>query len=95
MLRCSGATARFSKKCTSTIIQQVEELKSLVNEFSQFARLPAARLTMQDLNEIVQESLFLFQEGHREIRFEFRRGEIPALELDRDLYEARPDEPAG
>jgi two-component system nitrogen regulation sensor histidine kinase NtrY len=72
-------------KCTSTIIQQVEELKTLVNEFSQFARLPSARLTTQNLNEIVQEALFLFQEGHKEIRFEFRRGELPPLEVDRDL----------
>ena len=80
-----GGDGANLEKCTSTIIQQVEELKSLVNEFSQFARLPAARLTMQDLNDIVQESLFLFQEGHREIRFEFRRGEIPALGTDRDL----------
>jgi two-component system nitrogen regulation sensor histidine kinase NtrY len=82
MLEGDGA---ILDKCTSTIIQQVEELKSLVNEFSQFARLPAARLTTQNLNEIVQEALFLFQEGHKEIRFEFRRGEVPPLELDRDL----------
>ncbi|MBI2347234.1 MAG: PAS domain-containing protein, partial [Deltaproteobacteria bacterium] len=40
-------------KCTSTIIKQVEELKNLVNEFSQFARLPAAELAPNDLNEIV------------------------------------------
>jgi two-component system, NtrC family, nitrogen regulation sensor histidine kinase NtrY len=71
-------------KCTSTIIQQVDELKNLVNEFSQFARLPSARLTTNDLNEIVQDALFLFKEGHHPIRFEFRNGEIPALELDRE-----------
>ena len=29
-------------ECTRTIIQQVEELKALVNEFSTFARMPAA-----------------------------------------------------
>jgi len=72
-------------KCTSTIIQQVDELKNLVNEFSQFARLPSARLATHDLNEIIQEALFLFQEGHKEIHFDFHRGEIPPLELDREL----------
>ena len=71
-------------KCTGTIIQQVEDLKNLVNEFSQFARLPAAELTANDLNEIVKEALFLFNEGHKGIRFDFRQGDIPALELDRD-----------
>ncbi|MBI2209744.1 MAG: PAS domain-containing protein [Deltaproteobacteria bacterium] len=71
-------------KCTSTIIKQVEELKNLVNEFSQFARLPAAELAPNDLNEIVKEALFLFKEGHRGIDFQFYSGEIPSLELDRD-----------
>jgi two-component system nitrogen regulation sensor histidine kinase NtrY len=71
-------------KCTSTIIQQVNELKNLVNEFSHFARLPSAHLTTNDLNEIVQEALFLFKEGHNHIHFLFHNGEIPPLELDRE-----------
>ena len=71
-------------KCTTTIIQQVVELKNLVNEFSQFARLPAAQPAPNDLNEIVQEALFLFKEGHNYIRFEFRQEVLPALELDRE-----------
>jgi two-component system, NtrC family, nitrogen regulation sensor histidine kinase NtrY len=71
-------------KCTATIIRQVEELKNLVNEFAQFARLPAAELVVSDLNEIVREALFLYQEGHHDIRFEFRPGVIPPLELDRN-----------
>jgi two-component system nitrogen regulation sensor histidine kinase NtrY len=71
-------------KCTTTIIRQVEELKNLVNEFAQFARLPAAELARNDLNEVVGEALFLYQEGHRDIHFEFRPGVIPALELDRN-----------
>jgi two-component system nitrogen regulation sensor histidine kinase NtrY len=71
-------------KCTSTIIQQVDELKNLVNEFSHFARLPSAHLTRNDLNGIVQEALFLFKEGHNDIHFQFRNEEIPPLELDRE-----------
>ena len=71
-------------KCTTTIIQQVDELKNLVNEFSQFARLPSAKLMSQDLNEIVSDALVLFAEGHNGIQFQFRGGVIPPLELDRD-----------
>ena len=71
-------------KCTTTIIQQVDELKNLVNEFSHFARLPAAQLTRNNLNEVVQEALFLFKEGHDKIRFQFRNEDIPPLELDRE-----------
>jgi len=79
-----GGDGGILDKCTTTIIQQVEELKSLVNEFSQFARLPAAKLATQDLNEIVSESLFLFNEGHKGIEFNFRPGVIPTLDLDRE-----------
>jgi two-component system nitrogen regulation sensor histidine kinase NtrY len=71
-------------KCTTTIIQQVDELKNLVNEFSQFARLPSARLTSADLNAIVNEALVLFKEAHPEIQFQFRGSVIPLLDLDRE-----------
>ncbi|MSP36873.1 MAG: PAS domain S-box protein [Deltaproteobacteria bacterium] len=71
-------------KCTTTIIQQVDELKNLVNEFSQFARLPSAQLLSNDLNEVVNEALFLFKEGHNGIDFEFRGGVIPPVEIDRE-----------
>ncbi len=72
-------------KCTSTIIRQVDELKTLVNEFSNFARLPTAQLAADDLNEVVREALFLFKEGHREVEFDFsEQASIPSVELDRE-----------
>ena len=71
-------------KCTTTIIQQVDELKNLVNEFSQFARLPSAQPMPNDLNEIVNEALVLFKEGHQGIEFQFCPGDLPPVELDRD-----------
>ncbi len=72
-------------KCTSTIIRQVEELKTLVNEFSNFARLPTAKLGPDDLNDVVREALFLFKEGHREVEFDLsEQGPIPLVELDRE-----------
>jgi len=72
-------------ECTRTIIQQVDELKALVNEFSTFARMPASAHTPQDLNRLVEEALVLFREGHREISFTFDPGpELPELEMDRE-----------
>ncbi len=72
-------------ECTRTIIQQVEELKTLVNEFSTFARMPAGEHTAQDLNTLVEEALVLFREGHREIDFVFEpEADLPILELDRE-----------
>ena len=57
MLEGDGA---ILDKCTSTIIQQVVELKNLVNEFAQFARLPSARLAPSDLIRLIGEALVLF-----------------------------------
>ncbi len=72
-------------KCTSTIIRQVDELKTLVNEFSNFARLPTAQLVADDLNEVVREALFLFKEGHRDVEFDFSEdASVPPVELDRE-----------
>jgi two-component system nitrogen regulation sensor histidine kinase NtrY len=72
-------------ECTRTIIGQVEELKRLVNEFSMFARLPAAELAPHDLNAVVDDALVLFRQGHPEITFDFRAGEdLPPVEIDRE-----------
>ena len=71
-------------ECTRTIIKQVEELKGMVNEFSNFARMPASQPTPNHLNEIIQETLILFQEAHKEVRFEFIPQDLPVLSIDRD-----------
>lgn len=72
-------------ECTGMIIKQVEELKSLVNEFSNFARMPASNPTPNSLNEVVAEALVLFQEGHREIDFSFLSDPgLPTFNLDRE-----------
>ena len=71
-------------ECTRTIVKQVEELKGMVNEFSNFARMPACQPTPNRLNEIIQETLVLFQGVQRPIRFEFIPDELPVLNVDRD-----------
>lgn len=51
---------RIIKECTSTIIREVESVKNLVNEFSSFARFPAAQPVRCDLNELVEAALAVF-----------------------------------
>ena len=76
-------TAVFDE-CTRTIVNQVEELKGMVNEFSNFARMPALQPTPSRLNEIIQETLILFQGVKKQVHFEFIPDELPVLNLDRD-----------
>ena len=72
-------------ECTRTIVQQVEELKALVDEFSNFARMPSAPHVPQNLNRLVDEALVLFREGHRDVDFVFAPSDdVPVLDLDRE-----------
>ena len=64
--RSSGPPARMEleslvAECAGLIEREVHTLESLVDEFSQFARFPAARLAPSDLNAIVSSALALFQ----------------------------------
>jgi len=73
------------EECTRTIVRQVEELKTLVNEFATFARLPSGEHTPENLNNVVDEAMVLFKEGHRDIRFSFDADlSLPLLPLDRE-----------
>lgn len=56
-------------QCTSTIITQVDELKRLVSEFSQFARMPKVQKSPENLEKLTRQTLFLYQEGHKNIAF--------------------------
>ena len=72
-------------ECTEMIIKSVDELKTLVNEFSNFARMPAIQPEPNDLNAIIREALTLYQEGHRGVTFGFMPdSSLPVLKIDRD-----------
>ncbi|MCR4288483.1 MAG: ATP-binding protein, partial [Deltaproteobacteria bacterium] len=72
-------------ECTNTIIREVDELKTLVNEFSNFARMPASNPSPCSLNEIVLETVAMYKTGHRAITFEASTDErLPVLHIDRD-----------
>jgi len=72
-------------ECTKTIVREAGGLKNMVNEFSNFARMPAANPVPSDLNDIVRETVVLYQEAHKDIQFDFQSGmDLPILDLDRD-----------
>jgi two-component system nitrogen regulation sensor histidine kinase NtrY len=78
-----GEDGGVFRECTKTIIDQVEVLKNLVNEFSRYARLPVTNLALHDLNGVIRDSVILFQDARKEIVFDFQQGaDIPKLMLD-------------
>ncbi len=69
--------------CTQTIINQVEELKRLVSEFSSFARMPVVQKTPNDLVEMVREILVFYEESHSYITFRhITEQDIPRFNFD-------------
>jgi len=78
-----GEEGSVFRECTQTIIDQVEVLKNLVNEFSRYARMPITSPATNDLNAVVAEAVLLFQDAHKEIVFEFKPAEgLPKFDLD-------------
>jgi nitrogen fixation/metabolism regulation signal transduction histidine kinase len=49
------------EKSVKTIVDQVDAMKRLVNEFRDYARLPAAELKPVDLNNLVQDIVHLYE----------------------------------
>ena len=54
------ATRALVEECTSTIVGEVESLKALVDEFAQFARMPAPRAVPANLNAVLTDTLALY-----------------------------------
>ena len=55
------ADSEMLKRATGTIITQVDAMKTMVNEFSEYARAPVLNLIHLDLNKLVQDVLELYQ----------------------------------
>ncbi len=73
------------EECTGMIIKQTDDLKNLVNEFSQFARLPQAKLVTGSINKIIDESLKIFRQSHPEVQFQvIGDRETPEFKFDPD-----------
>lgn len=59
--RLDDAGAEMLGRATQTIIAQVQAMKRMVNDFSDYARLPAPDLSAVDLNALVSEVLGLYE----------------------------------
>jgi len=67
---------------TRTVLDEVQRLKKIVGEFSQFARMPRTERRPHDLNDIVASALSLYR-GSVRVVSELGQ-ELPPLEADRD-----------
>jgi two-component system, NtrC family, nitrogen regulation sensor histidine kinase NtrY len=83
----TAETRRILRECSVTIAREVESVRTLVDEFSQFTRFPAAQPVVSDLNEVVNNALSVF-EGRLDgilVQKELSPA-LPAVNIDREQF---------
>ncbi len=84
-LKSDPAFEKILTECTRAIVDEVEALKNLVDEFAQFARLPAASLQLASLHDVIDQALSLYDGLFPGVVFERRLApDLPPLRLDPD-----------
>ena len=71
------------EKATRMIINQAVSLKTMVNEFQQYARLPKARPAQMDLDDVLREFLQMYS-GDKRIKYERENGDTLLFNFDKD-----------
>jgi two-component system nitrogen regulation sensor histidine kinase NtrY len=80
-------TRRILNECSATIAREVESVRTLVDEFSQFSRFPAAQPVPSDLNEVIDNALSVF-DGRLDgilLEKELANG-LAAVNIDREQF---------
>ena len=73
----------FVDECTGTIVGEVESLKGLVDEFSQFARMPTPRTVPTDVHALVDSALALYDGIFTDVTFARTcADDVPTLRID-------------
>ncbi len=73
--------AETLKRATQNIVNQVSAMKAMVDDFGDYARLPAPQLAGLDLNSLVSEVLALYEHSSVPIRKRLA-SDLPAVRAD-------------
>ncbi|HEX8735851.1 MAG TPA: ATP-binding protein [Pyrinomonadaceae bacterium] len=80
-----GQFEKVVQESTSTILREVNSLKSMVDEFSRFARLPNVKLEDGSVNEIIQQAVALYEDRFDDVKIEANLAEnLPSAMLDEE-----------
>lgn len=75
--------------CTDTIIRHVGDIGRMVNEFSDFARMPEAQLKLASVENTIRDVIVLQKQAHRFINFEYKKSDLPSAVLLFDEQQVR------
>jgi len=83
--RVAGEEQQLVNECTETIVQEVDGLRRLVDEFSRFARMPALTPRPTDVRQLIESVASLYRDSHPALTLVLRHAEtLPLLEVDPD-----------
>lgn len=69
--------------CADTIVEHVDMIRNIVNQFSTFAKFPDAHIGRFKIETIIQETIALYREGLEHVTFKtVFQEDIPTLKLD-------------
>ncbi|MBA3009620.1 MAG: HAMP domain-containing protein [Proteobacteria bacterium] len=69
--------------CADTIVEHVDLIRNLVNQFSAFARFPDTNFSKDRIENVILETIVLYREGLERVDIQSRFGkDIPFLKLD-------------
>lgn len=70
---------------TSVIVSEVGSLKRMVDEFSNFARMPAPHVTRESLHDVIENVAALYRGGHHDVDVTLSLdAAVPPINLDRE-----------
>ncbi len=79
-------SAKFVKRMTSTISNQVNNMQGMVNAFSEYARAPALNFQKAQLNELVIEIGELYRINPKNAELKIETTELPLISLDTNRF---------
>lgn len=65
--KLNSTDANMLQRATDTIVNQVSAMKTMVNEFSEYARAPSAHLTRLNINQLIRDVSALYENGRDEM----------------------------
>ena len=81
----AGNGAPVVQESVQTILENVDSIKRLANEFSNFARMPRAEFEPANLNLLISDAIEPYAESHSEIVFQFVADDkLPEVRIDRE-----------
>ena len=102
----SEDSANLLKRMSKTIVSQVDNMKTMVDAFSQYAHTPEIKFQQVKINTLIQEVTELYRENSQQADIVLKLAEVPDLYVDanrirqmlvnllKNALEAMPEEQA-